>query len=417
MNLNYTQALKYVENLGEFVYDFNLTRIKRILKKLDNPQDKLKVIHVAGTNGKGSVCAYISAILQKAGYRVGLYTSPHILDIRERIQINREKISKSDFAKFVFNYSLLPTPYSLTYFEFITAMAFWHFERNQVDFAIMEVGLGGRLDATNAVENPLISVITNISLEHTQYLGNTIKKITKEKSGIIKNNGVVATAESGDALKVIKDICRTKKAKLIHSGQMKYGGYKTPLLGEHQKQNMHLAVTVCRFLNIQKKYIVAGLKNTYWPGRFEITRLTANGSLLTVVLDVAHNPAGMTALYNSIKNYLGRKINPVRKGVPQNRISNRVNFVFAVFKDKDYKKMIKIISPAVKNVFISAVKNKRALHPGIIKNEFRNYIPEQNIFICTNIKRAIKSAITASEDFCITGSIYTIGEGIKWLKI
>lgn len=412
--MNYHNAVSFVDNLDEFRYKFGLTRIKKFLKKLGNPQNKLKVIHVAGTNGKGSVCAYISAILQKAGYKVGLYTSPHILDIRERIQIypalpkglsregwvNRKKISKKDFSKFVLHYSFLVPRPSLTYFEFLTAMAFWYFEREKTDFAVVETGLGGRLDATNAIETSIVSVITNISLEHTQYLGSTVGKIAGEKAGIIKNNGVVITAAENTALKIIKNIAKSRKAEIIGIGRGKYKNYRTPLFGGHQKQNMHLAVAACSYLNVPGKHIVEGLKDTYWPGRFEVRHLTAHGSRLTAVLDVAHNPAGMAVLYNSIKSYFGRKI----------------NLVFAVLKDKDYKKMIAAISPVVKNVFVSAVKNNRARPPEIIKNEFMRYIPDENIHICSNIKTAVKSAVTRSEDFCVTGSIYAVGEAMMVLK-
>ncbi|PIU83690.1 MAG: hypothetical protein COS68_02695 [Elusimicrobia bacterium CG06_land_8_20_14_3_00_38_11] len=419
--MKYKQALKYVENLGEFSYDFDLTRIRNFLEKLGNPQDKIKIVHVAGTNGKGSVCAYISTILQKAGYEVGLYTSPHLLSIRERIQINRQKISKQDFSKFVSNYTLHPTPYNLTYFELLTAMAFWYFEREKVDFAVIEVGLGGRLDATNAIKNPLVSVITNISLEHTQYLGNTVSKIAREKAGIIKNNGTVITAANSIALRTIKKIAKTKKAQVKVSERQK--NYETSLFGKHQIQNANLAAGCCRFLGIGEKYIIAGLQNTVWPARFDIRQLKMTRDVtlsqrrrvskmgsrffaplrmttLKIILDVAHNPSGIEMLKDSIKKYFGKKI----------------NFVFGVLKDKDYKKMIKIISSVAKNVFVSAPKNKRALSVDTAKKEFMKYVSQKNIFVFDALKIAVKSAIKKSEDFCVTGSIYTVAEAITTIK-
>lgn len=419
--MKYEQALAYIENLGEFRCDFNLTRIRNFLEKLGNPQDKIKTIHVAGTNGKGSVCAYISTVLQKAGYRVGLYTSPHLLDIRERIQLDCKKIPKKDFAEFVSNYALHPTPYTLTYFELLTAMAFWYFERERVDFAVIEVGLGGRLDATNVVRNPLVSVITNISLEHTQYLGNTISKIAREKAGIIKNNGFVVTGTSGIALQTIEKIAKIKKAQVIISKKQK--NYKTSLFGKHQKQNADLAMEVCRLLDIPEKYIIDGLQNTIWPARFDIRQLKMKnategspyGEKLKIVLDVAHNPSGIEMLKDSIKKYFGKKI----------------NFVFGVLKDKDYKEMIKIISSVAKNVFISAPKNERALSVEAAKKEFIKCISQKNIFVFDDIENAVKSAINPailgkafkksgvkkSEDFCVTGSLYTVAEAMKCLKI
>ncbi|MFH0947547.1 MAG: folylpolyglutamate synthase/dihydrofolate synthase family protein [Elusimicrobiota bacterium] len=432
--MNYLQAVAFVENLGEFSYDFDLTRIINFLEKLGNPQDNIKTIHVAGTNGKGSVCAYISTVLQKAGYKVGLYTSPHLLDIRERIQINREYIPKSVFANFVSNYSPSPIPCPLTYFELLTAMAFWYFERERVDFAVIEVGLGGRLDATNVIKNPLVSVITNISLEHTKYLGNTISKIAKEKAGIIKNNGFVVTGTSGIALQTIKKIAKIKNARVIKpvnqqlcsvvacprrlrpclsAGRHKGLHYpvKLRLFGEHQKQNANLAAETCRFLGIPEKHIIDGLQNTVWPARFEIIRSKKQGARSKIILDVAHNPSGVISLKNSIKKYFGKKINPA---LPEKTFRKGwVNFVFGVLKDKDYKKMIKIISPLVINVFISAPKNERALNPEIVKKEFAKYIPQKNIFVFDSVRSAVKSASSKKENFCITGSVYTVAEAMK----
>ncbi|MEW6557158.1 MAG: folylpolyglutamate synthase/dihydrofolate synthase family protein [Elusimicrobiota bacterium] len=396
--MKYNEAVKIVDNFEEFRYRFGLARIRKFLCRLDSPQDKLKIIHIAGTNGKGSVAAYISTILQNAGYKVGLYTSPHLLDIRERIQINNKKITKKDFTQFVFNYTLHSTPYTLTYFEFLTAMAFWYFAKENVNFAVIEVGLGGRLDATNVIKNPLVSIITNISLEHTQYLGNTTEKIAKEKAGIIKTNGTVITSCYGKALKKIQEIASSKNAKVIKIQNNR--NYKISLFGEHQQQNASLAVAVCRFLSIPEKYIITGLQNTYWPARFEVKQFKIKNSKLKIVLDVVHNPAGMLVLKNSIKKYFGKKI----------------NFVFGVLADKDYKKMVRIIAPIVKNVFISAPENNRALSPQIVQKEFLAYISPENIFVFSNIKKAIKFAIANLADLCITGSTYTVGEALRAIK-
>ncbi|OGS44740.1 MAG: hypothetical protein A2539_03910 [Elusimicrobia bacterium RIFOXYD2_FULL_34_15] len=408
--MNYQQSLKYVYNLGEFSYDFDLNRIKIFLEKLANPQDKLKIIHVAGTNGKGSVCAYISSTLQNAKYNVGLFTSPHISDIRERIQINRKLISKNEFSEFTTKFHKLANKYSLTYFEFLTAMAFWHFERRKVDFAVIEVGLGGRLDATNVVKNTLISIITNISLEHTQYLGYTIKKISGEKSGIIKNNGTVITGSTGIALKTIKEFAKKKNAAIFPVKITKK--YKLPLFGNHQQQNASIAAKCAQILNISNKNIQEGLKKTNLPGRFEVRqfpplrlwriRHRSNGeNKFKIIVDVAHNPAGMLVLKDSIKKYFNKKL----------------NFVFGVLKDKDYKNMIKNISPIANKVFISAPKIKRALKPETVKNEFIKYIPIKNVFVYKDIKSATKSAVNSLSNFCITGSFYTVSEAIKCLRI
>ncbi|MDD5687184.1 MAG: bifunctional folylpolyglutamate synthase/dihydrofolate synthase [Elusimicrobia bacterium] len=393
--MNYCNAVKFVNNLDEFRYEFGLQRIKGFLDFIGNPQDKIKIIHVAGTNGKGSVCAYISTILQKAGYKVGLYTSPHLLDIRERIQVNRNKIIEDDFAKFTSEYSIIDNRYSLTYFEFLTAMAFWYFVKMKVDFAVVEVGLGGRLDATNVLKTPLISIITNISLEHTQYLGNTLGNIAGEKAGIIKEKGIVITSASGEALRVIRKIAKTKHANILKV--QKNRNYKISLFGKHQEQNANLAITACRFLNIPERYIVDGLKKTVWPGRFEIRQVKIKQKEIKVILDGAHNPSGISMLHNSIREYFGRKI----------------NFVFGVLKDKNYQEMVGKISPDVKKVFVIAPKSIRALNTRILKNEFLKYISKENVFVCDGIKQAIGFAKKESEDFCIAGSIYTVSEGMK----
>ncbi|MDO8734768.1 MAG: Mur ligase family protein, partial [Elusimicrobiota bacterium] len=293
---------------------------------------------------------------------------------------------------------LNPRIFTLTYFELLTAMAFWYFERERVDFAVIEVGLGGRLDATNVIKNPLVSVITNISLEHTQYLGNTISKIAREKAGIIKNNGFVVTGTSGIALQTIEKIAKIKKARIIVSKKQR--NYKISLFGKHQKQNANLAMGVCRLLDIPEKYIIDGLQNTVWPARFEIKHLTSYGSQITVVSDCAHNSTGIAALKNSVEKYFKKNI----------------NFVFGVLSDKDYKSMIKIISSIARNVFISAPKNERALSVEIVKKEFIKYISQKNIFVFDDIKNAVKSAIKKSEDFCVTGSVYTVAEAITAIK-
>ncbi len=221
----FLRAARFLDGLGQFSYDFDLARIKKYLAAIGNPQDKIKTIHVAGTNGKGSVCAYISEILRRAGYRAGLYTSPHLLDVRERIRIKGstaaersaegEMIPKRYFSGFIRNYRRAGGKFRLTYFELLTAMAFKYFYDKNVDFAVIETGLGGRLDATNILKMPLVSVITNIGLEHTKYLGNTVKKIAREKAGIIKENGIIVTGVSGAALSEIKKTSRSKHARIL----------------------------------------------------------------------------------------------------------------------------------------------------------------------------------------------------------
>jgi len=403
-NSRYNQAVDFLDGLGQFSYDFHLGRIKKFLKYLSNPQDKIRTVHIAGTNGKGSVCAFISSILQKAGFKTGLYISPHLLDVRERIQINHKKISKNDFADFVTRYSLPVTRYCLTYFELLTAMAFWYFHNKKVDFGVIEVGLGGRLDATNTIETPAASVITNIGLEHTQYLGDTIEKIAREKAGIIRKNGVVITGAEGAAIAEIKKIARRKKAVVLKNPSSAEK-FELSLAGVFQQDNARIAAACCRYLKIPEKYIKEGLKDTHWPGRFEIKKISCCGKKFTFLLDGAHNPAGIAALADSIKRYFGRRA--------------KIDFVFGVLRDKDYKKMVEIIHPFADNVFISSPESNRGLNPEEIKREFVKYVKSENIFLSRNIKSAVKNAVERSESrtICITGSLYTVAEGIRCLKI
>ncbi|MFH1238523.1 MAG: Mur ligase family protein, partial [bacterium] len=202
--MTYQQALKYLYKLERFGIRLGLNKIKRVLKLLGNPQDKLKIIHIAGTNGKGSTAAFTASILQEAGYQVGLYTSPHLVDFRERIQINGQPVSSRQVAKLFSRIRSKAPNHGLTYFEFTTIAAFLHFVRHKVDFAVIEVGLGGRLDATNAIKNNLAAVITNVDFDHTEYLGRTLEKIAFEKAGIIREKGTVINgSDQKEAIKVI----------------------------------------------------------------------------------------------------------------------------------------------------------------------------------------------------------------------
>ena len=211
--MNYSNVIKYLYSLERKKGSkLGLKNIRNLLKKVNNPEKSLKVIHVAGTNGKGSVCAMISSILQEAGCKVGMYTSPHLKDFRDRFLINNKKIIKNDVVKYFLKVKKFID--EQTFFEVITAMAFLYFNDEKVDFLVLEVGLGGRLDATNVVK-PLVSVITNIDIEHTDFLGKTLEKITHEKAGIIKKNIPVITGAKGKSLKIIKKVCKKNHCKLF----------------------------------------------------------------------------------------------------------------------------------------------------------------------------------------------------------
>jgi dihydrofolate synthase/folylpolyglutamate synthase len=287
--------INYLKSLEKFGMNLGLERIKVILSKLENPQTKFKSIHIAGTNGKGSTAAMIASILQTAGYRVGLYTSPHFIDYTERIKINGKDISGQDFKaglKIVKRSGQKPTV-----FEALTAVAFWYFAKKKVDYAVVEVGLGGRLDATNVI-TPLVSVITNIDLEHTEVLGKTLAKIAAEKAAIIKPGVPVVTAENKrEALQVLEKKAE-KNSSLLVGISRKQKAVSSKLIGEHQKLNAACAIAAIRLAGIKvtKGQIKKGLAKTVWPGRLQIISRQP-----LIILDGAHNPAGAKVLVVALK--------------------------------------------------------------------------------------------------------------------
>jgi len=282
--MNYKQAIAYIDSLEYIGTKLGLSRIRRLLKLIGNPEGKLRVIHVAGTNGKGSVSSMTASILKEAGYKAGLYTSPHFVHYRERFVINGRQISKNEFAKYVEKLKPLAKKTNVTLFEFITALAFLYYKDNAVDFLILETGLGGRLDATNVVKS-VVAVITNISIEHTEHLGNSISTIAREKAGIIKQGSAVVTGARGSSLNVIRAVCKQRNAKLILSKKSKTH-YSLSLEGSFQEENANTVLTVIDLLKnhyniiIPNKSIKAGLKNTLFPGRFEFVKKTENSFFL-----------------------------------------------------------------------------------------------------------------------------------------
>lgn len=317
-----------------------LETIKALMKDLKNPHKGLKCIHIAGTNGKGSVCAYLQCILTAAGYKVGKYTSPHMLNECERISIDGKNIQKSDLdpikarvlssAKKIFSPEDMPTQ-----FEIWTACAFLYFKENNCDFAIIETGLGGTRDATNIIENPVMSVITHIALDHTTLLGDTIEKIATEKAGIIKQSDFDAftvTTDQNDiaALKILQDKAKEKNNKFITAtlpsevevledfevfNYKDIQGIKNNMKGSYQKENAAIAIECARLLKISNTFIKTGISNAKNPGRFEII----NKSPL-IVFDGAHNKNGMDGLKKSLTDYFG---------------ASGFNFIVAFMSDKD----------------------------------------------------------------------------------
>ena len=429
----YTEALDYIYDLTKYGIKLGLENIKYLLYLLGNPHKNLKIIHVAGTNGKGSTASLISSILKSDGYKVGLYTSPHLVDFTERIKINQKPISRKKVSELLERIKPLiekvsqTPPYGHpTFFEVITSLAFLYFYEEKVDFLVLEVGLGGRLDATNVTE-PLVSVITHVDYDHMDKLGNSLEKIAREKGGIIKPGGIVISSKQYDEVyKEIKKIADDKNSLLYSTGKeinykvvksdvqgvifdLKgiYHHYKnlhTPLLGRHQADNATNAIAAVEALkmkgtDISQKAIRDGLEKVKWTGRLEIVRNNP-----TIILDGAHNPNGAKIMHQALEEIFSYRY---------------LTLVLAIFADKDYKKMIEVLAPGADLIIATKAENPRAASPQAISKEAAKYINENKIIAIENIPQAINYALSNSKEdalICITGSLYTVGEAKKYFK-
>ena len=317
--MNYEDAVKLLTSQGKFYIELGLERISRILDILGNPQDKLKCIHIAGTNGKGSVCAIIESVLKETGMKVGLYTSPHIFDYTERIKISGNEISKNDFANYVEKICSIADKNNiyLTEFEILTAVMFEYFADNSVDVVVLETGLGGRFDATNVIKSNLCSIITHIDFDHTERLGKTLEQIAFEKAGIIKENCPVITAEG---FEIIKDTADKKNSLMIMVSPFEDTS-NLSLKGLYQQENLSLALTAVRYLfkEISEDTVQKALKKVQHPFRFQYF------ADKNMIIDAAHNPNGIRALKQSLDFWYPNL---------------KRRFVFGCLKNKDYKTMM-----------------------------------------------------------------------------
>lgn len=329
--MNYTEAIEKLTSRGMFYIELGLNRIHKALETLGNPQDDLQYIHVAGTNGKGSVCTMLESILREAGYKTGLYTSPHIYDYTERIKIDGINISKEVFASLFEEVNKLDV--HLTEFEILTVIMFLYFKRNNVDIVILETGLGGRFDATNVIKKNLCAIITQIDLDHTERLGDTKEKIAFEKAGIIKPDCPVITSMGYEAIR--------DRADKLNSMLVFVSPFVPPefieslsLKGLHQQENLALVVTAINYLfkNIDGETIKRGLSKVKNPCRFEYFKEK------NLIADASHNPNGIQALRNNLDYYFPNK--------------NR-RFVFGCLKNKDYKQMMEILFRKEDEVYLN----------------------------------------------------------------
>lgn len=338
MDKTYNNAIDLLTSQGKFYINLGLERISAVLDLLGNPQDKLKCIHVAGTNGKGSVCAIIASILTEAGMKTGLYTSPHIFEYTERIKINGCEISKDDFVKYIFEICEIADKnvIHLTEFEILTAVMFKYFSDNNVEVVVLETGLGGRFDATNVIKSNLCSIITHIDLEHTDRLGNTRSKIAFEKAGIIKPDCPVLTCEGYEEIKDRADECNSLFVMVAPYEDTA----NLSLKGTCQQENLSLALAAVRLLfpKIPQSVIQDGIKSVKHPCRFQV----CDNNL---IIDASHNPNGAMALRESLDFYY-----PDKKRC----------FVFGCLKNKDYKKMMEILFEKRDEIYFYHFNNKNS---------------------------------------------------------
>jgi dihydrofolate synthase/folylpolyglutamate synthase len=423
-------------------HKFDLGHMRVVLAALENPEQRFPSVLIAGTNGKGSTAATLASILQASGLRTGLYTSPHLVRINERIRIGEEQIGDDDFALIHELVDRLAErlvgegelPWHPSFFEMLTAIAFEYFSRRKVDIAVLEVGMGGRLDATNVVE-PRVSVITDISLDHQKFLGNTVTEIAGEKAGIIRPGGVVVTlpqqpqandvightilelgARAVNAAPYVPPVSPASSKYLALSAQktavsrypLQVMGeqimVETPLLGRHQLRNVALAIAAAEELGrqgfpVKASSIERGIRETHWPGRFQV--IPAAASAPEYVFDVAHNPAGAWALRSTLS-----------AGYPERPLT----FVFGAMRDKAIGEMAEILFPLADRVIATRADNPRSASPAEIRAAASR--TSTQIEEAADVAAAVELARSSTQPnavVVITGSIYIVGEAMRLL--
>ncbi len=390
--MKYRQAIAALYKLSLFGSVLGLERIRELERRLGRPEKRFKCILVAGSNGKGSTATMIARGLEAAGHRTGLYLSPHVDDFRERISINGKKIGEREVADEYSRVTAVARKMKpqATFFEILTAMALDHFARRKIEWAVLEVGLGGRLDATNIAE-PELSVITRVDLEHTDKLGRTLAKIAAEKAGVMRCGKFVVTGAEGAGLKALRQIAREKKARLS-TVNGKYSG-KLAMIGEHQKRNAAVAEKALQILGVPAKAIGRGISKAKLPARLEVM-----GRKPLVIHDGAHNPAAMKQLSGEI----GRM-----------RLK-RLILVFGAMKDKDYDAMLREIAPLADEVVINQARLERAAKAGELARAARKY--NKRVRVVKDVRESMREArrLAGKKGTVLaTGSIYMLAE-MRW---
>ena len=430
--MNYTETLDYLftslptfQQVGASAYKPGLERVSEFCRKLGNPQRSYFIIHIAGTNGKGSVSNMLASVLQQAGYQVGLYTSPHLADFRERIRVNGEMISKQKVVNFVGKYRKDMEELDLSFFEMTTALAFDYFAQSDVEVAVIETGLGGRLDATNIVI-PAVSVITNVGLEHTELLGDSLPKIAREKGGIIKKSIPVIIGEKNSAYNlVIEDIASDMRSSVIYteeaftcSRQQSEGNYqvfdmtrtrdnqlytlRVPLMGEYQRQNVAIVCTIADYLHentplsISRRAFVEGMKEcvatTGFRGRWEV--LSTNP---TVVCDTAHNAHGL--------EHVARQLSKAEY--------NKLYCVMGMCEDKNISQILALMPKDAHYIFTRANSRRAASAEQLAELASAAGLDFEFCDVVANAVSKAKSMMSSDDMLFIGGSTFVVAEAIE----
>lgn len=420
------QFIEFLDEIQIPPQTTGLHRMKSLMKRLGNPQDQLKFVHVAGTNGKGSVCAMLTSILMEAGYKVGLFTSPHLIDYNERIQIQRAPISDKDFGEIGMEIRQASLDMADAgeemprFFDCITAMAFMYFARQNMDIVVLETGIGGRYDATNIIKNPLVSVITSIGKDHTAFLGDTIEAIAMEKGGIIKENCHTVLYDCDKSVyNIIKDICKNHDSPLfscketivsnecltiegtdfdVENKIFTYKGIRLQLLGHYQISNAIttlMTVEALRSLgyHIENEFVYLGLSGAKWQGRMEVIQKEP-----VIIIDGAHNEESARAFASSLRAHTNKK---------------KVYLLMGVLQDKDYHTILDILLPLAKGVIVTQCNYTRALPAAKLYEVIYDKNPNLELIMEKDLIKAYEAGrrkIEKNDILCCLGSLYLIGE-------
>jgi dihydrofolate synthase/folylpolyglutamate synthase len=418
--MTFEQASKILLERQNFIKKDGLSRVYACLAKLGNPHEKIRTVHVTGTNGKGSVCALFDSVFRAAGLRTGLFISPHLISLTERIKVDGKEMPEEDFAALL--EEVFKAGPDLSFFELLTCMAFLHFRRAGTDMAVIEVGIGGRFDTTNVLPRPALAVIASVDLDHQKYLGETIESIAGQKAGIIKSGGICLAPILPEAARgpVLREAQEKSAQARFFAPIFETAGYDWPrgrmllrhkktgeelelgLIGPSQASNATLVYEGVSVLNgaggmaISKTQIAEGFARVYWPGRFQV--LERGG--VVYILDGAHNPEAARAFAATFGKSPFRAKDPV--------------FVFGILNDKDYLAVLRTLAPCAAKVVFTRPPSDRAADPCALADEFSRLRPDAEIEVQESIEAAL-AAGARTGTAVVLGSFYLVGAALKIL--